>query len=68
MEIVRPTNGIYQCINNPDNKKRYILKEKSGCYSVLVPIEDADNDEIFAEYFQRALIHEFPQKPNSKKI
>ena len=50
-DILRPVNGVYQCINNPDNKKRYVLREVKGCYPVLVPIEDACEKATKISYY-----------------
>lgn len=52
MDIFRPVNGVYQCVNNPDNTKRYVLREIKGCYPVLVPVEDAEEkaEELARRY------------------
>lgn len=53
MDILRPVNGVYQCVNNPANTKRYVLREIKGCYPVLVPVEDADCEEKVQEIAKR---------------
>lgn len=45
MDILRSVNGVYQCVSNPENTKRYVLREIKSCYPVLVPVEDADGEE-----------------------
>lgn len=40
MDIYRQKDGIYQCINNPDNVRKYVLLESEGCYPALVPVAD----------------------------
>lgn len=39
MSIYRPVNGIYRCISNPTDTRRYVFVEKEGSYPMLVPIE-----------------------------
>ena len=47
MNIYRPINGIYRCINNPRDKRAYVLLERKGHYPVLVPIQDADRENAY---------------------
>lgn len=39
MDIYRPVDGVYRCINNPQNKRRYVLKKEEGFYPALVPVD-----------------------------
>ena len=48
MSIYRPQNGIYRCINNPRDKRAYVLLEQKGYYPVLVPIQGADRKKARA--------------------
>jgi len=38
-EIYRPTNGIYRCINNPDDKREYTLSRAEGFLPILTPVK-----------------------------
>lgn len=58
MEIFRPVNGVYQSLNNPANKNGYVLREKTGYYPVLIPIEAANHDETARELTERYPIYE----------
>lgn len=49
MDVLRPVNGVYQCVNNPANTKKYVLREIKGYYPVLVPLEDADCEKKIKE-------------------
>lgn len=40
MDIYRPKDGVYRCINNPNNNRKYIMVEAEGCYPTLVPTAD----------------------------
>ncbi len=38
MDILRPgSDGRYRCINNPGNKRSYVLVEREGCFPTLIP-------------------------------
>ena len=38
MDIYRPKDGVYQCINHPDDMRKYIMLEAESCYPTLVPV------------------------------
>ncbi|WP_147325736.1 hypothetical protein [Lacrimispora amygdalina] len=66
-DILRSKNGVYECINNPDNKKRYVLQEIKGCYPVLVPVEDAGCEEKATEIAKRYPIRVLSKEDFSEK-
>ncbi|WP_068780517.1 hypothetical protein [Paenibacillus sp. GM2] len=49
MDILRPIDGVYQCINNPNNRRKYVLREVEGSLPVLVRIEGDDDDKAVHE-------------------
>lgn len=49
MDIYRLENGVYRCMNNPDNKRKYVLHETKGHYPVLVPIDDVCDGVVPAD-------------------
>lgn len=40
MDILRPdSNGIYHCINNPENKTSYMLVDRKGYIPTLIHLD-----------------------------
>lgn len=51
MEILRPNgNGIYRCINNPENTKSYILVEQEGYLPALLPLHKLNSLESKSDH------------------
>jgi len=36
MEIYRPKDGIYRCVNDPGDTREYVLRRPWGCFPLLI--------------------------------
>lgn len=45
MDIFRLTDGFYVCINNPENREKYILVEIEGAFPILRPVNAPAPDQ-----------------------